>query len=261
MRQRYNRVMDEANLELRAAAEQLREFFEVQLRFAEIYAGRTSRSLSEVCLRYTNLHWRLGFGAANDGVASTLWTPFADTLDQCVTTADRVEWTIASATDANDQASAEGRFGCFRFDAPNADGVVRIHFGNRDASDGCGPLAAAKVERRISELREMFRSVRARYPDARQVSGSSWLYNISAYRRLFPQEYGTSTFEPEQARLNGTSSWGQVLDHRGGVKPDLSRAVLENIRTVDVAAPWRAFPLRVLRAEAAIEHFYRFYGV
>lgn len=261
MRRRYNRIMDEANLERRAAVEQLREFFEVQLRFAEIYAGRASRSLSEVCLRYTNLHRRLGFGTANDGVPSTHWGPFADALDRCVTTADRVEWTIASAADANDQANAEGRFGCFRFDTPNAAGVVPIHFGNRDTSDGGGPLAAAKVERRRSELREMFRSVRARYPDAHQVTGSSWLYNISAYRRLFPPEYGASTFEPPQARLNGTSSWGQVLDHRGGVKPDVSRAVLENIRTVDVATPWRAFPLRVLRAEAAIEHFYRFYGV
>lgn len=105
----------------------------------------------------------------------------------------------------------------------------------------------------------MFGAIRAGYPGAREVRGSSWLYNISAYRRLFPEAYGASTFEPAQARLNGTSSWGQVLDHKGGVKPDLSQAVLENIRTIDVASPWRAFPLRVLGAEASIEHFYRFY--
>lgn len=251
--------MGEANLDRRADTERLREFFEVQLRFAEIYASRISRSLSDVCLRYTNLHWRLGFGTANDGVSSPQWSAYAEVLDRCVTTADRLEWTISSASDPADQGSDEGRFGCFRFDAPTAEGVVRIHFGNRDTSDGCGPLAAAKAERRLSELREMFGAIRASYPSARQVRGSSWLYNISAYRRLFPAAYGASTFEPGQARLNGTSSWGQVLDHKGGVKPDLSQAVLKNIRTIDVASPWRAFPLRVLGAEASIEHFYRFY--
>ncbi len=253
--------MSGANLDRRAEAAQLREFFEIQLLFAQIYAGRISRSLSDVCLRYTNLHWRLGFGTANEGVPAPQWSAYADVLDRCMTTADRVDWTIASVDEAADQTSSEGRFGCFRFDAPNADGVVRIHFSNRDASDGCGPLAATKVDRRISELRDMFRRVRARYPSARQVSGASWLYNISAYRRLFPPEYAASIFEPEHARLNGTSSWGQVLDHRGGVKSDVSRALLNNIRTIDVSTPWRAFPLRVLKAEAATDHFYRFYGV
>lgn len=251
--------MGEANLHRRADPERLREFFEVQLKFAEIYASRTSRSLSDVCLRYTNLHWRLGFGTANDSVSSPQWLAYADVLDRCVTTADRLDWTIFSASGNADQGSDEGRFGCFRFDAPTADGVVRIHFGNRDTSDGCGPLAAAKTERRLSELREMFGAIRAGYPSARQVRGSSWLYNISAYRRLFPAVYGASTREPAQARLNGTSSWGQVLDHKGGVKRDVSRVVLENIRIVDVDSPWRAFPLRVLGAEASIEHFYRFY--
>lgn len=251
--------MGEANLDRRAEIGRLCEFFELQLRFAEIYAARTSRSLSDVCLRFTNLHWRLGFGTANDGVSSPYWMAYADALDRCDTTADRLQCTIASALESADQRRDEGRFGCFRFDAPTADGVVRIHFGNRDTSDGQGPLAASKVERRLSELREMFGAIRSRYPNARQVGGSSWLYNISAYRRLFPAEYCASASEPEHARLNGTSSWGQVLNHKEGVKPDISRALLENIRSIDVAAPWRAFPLRVLRAEAPIERFYCFY--
>jgi hypothetical protein len=55
------------------------------------------------------------------------------------------------------------------------------------------------------------------------------------------------------------SSWGQVLDFRGGVKPAIRQSLLENIENVDIAAPWRAFPLRALGAQSAIEYFYQFY--
>jgi hypothetical protein len=246
--------------ERREEAERLREFFEVQLLFAEIYASRTSGALSDVCLRFTNLHWRLGLGTANNGAASPEWRSYAEELERCVSMADRLERTIAFFMDAARGEDAAQRFGCFRFDAPDSDGLVRIHFRNRDTTDDCGPLARSKVERRISELREMFEFIRAHHPDARDVRGCSWLYNIPAYRRLFPPEYAASTFEPPQVRLNGTSSWGQVLDFRGRVKPAIGQRLLENIRHVAIGAPWKAFPLRALGAQGDIEHFYRFYG-
>jgi hypothetical protein len=137
---------------------------------------------------------------------------------------------------------------------------VRIHFSNRDSADGRGPLARAKADRRISELREMFGHIHARHPDAKTVRGGSWLYNLEAYRRLFPPEYAASTFEPEQVRLDGTSSWGQLLDFRGLVKPAVRQALLDNVASVDIAAPWTAFPMRALGAEGEIERFYRFYS-
>lgn len=252
--------MAQGNRDRREEAERLREFLEVQLIFAEIYAERASITLSEACLRFTNLHWRLGLGAANGGHASPEWSRYADELERRAARADRLNWTVEFFVDTDSVESADRRFGCFRFDAPNADGVVRIHFGNRDATDEGGPLARVKIERRLSELRSMFAFIRAHHPDARTVRGSSWLYNIEAYRRLFPPEYAASSFESESVRLNGTSSWGQVLDFRQRVKPDVRRSLLDNIRHVDVASPWKAFPLRARGAEAAIEHFYGFYG-
>lgn len=92
------------------------------------------------------------------------------------------------------------------------------------------------------------------------MRGGSWLYNLEAYRRLFPPEYAASTFEPERVRLDGTSSWGQLLDFRGFVKPAIRQALLDNIRNLDIRAPWRAFPMRALGAQSAIEHFCQFYG-
>jgi len=62
-------------------------------------------------------------------------------------------------------------------------------------------------------------------------------------------------------RLRGTSSWDQFLDHREAVKPDLRAAFLRKIETVDIAAPWRSFPLPALRVAAPIELFYDLYEV
>lgn len=243
----------------REEATRLEGYFDVQLQFAEIAARRTSRTLSETCLRYTNLHRRLGLGRRDGGATSAEWNRYAAGLEQCASLADRLAWTAAFYVAVEPKEKAKHRFGCFSYELVGADDVVRIHFGNHDSADDSGPLARAKAERRRSELREMFGHIRTHEPHARTVVGSSWLYNLEAYRRLFPLEYAASRFEQAQLRLDGMSSWGQVLDFRGFVKPAIARAVLDNIETVDIAEPWKAFPLHALGAQSAIEHFYRFY--
>jgi hypothetical protein len=72
--------------------------------------------------------------------------------------------------------------------------------------------------------------------------------------------YAASIFEPERLRLDGTSSWGQLLDFRGLVKPVIRRALLDNLRHLDAATPWKAFPMWALGAQSTIDRFYRFYG-
>lgn len=246
--------------ERREQAERLRGYFEVQLRFAETIADRTSRTLSDACLEFTNLRRRFGLGRADGGAVSAGWTRYAAGLARCASRPDRLDWTVAFFADAAPEESGARRFGCFSFEPPTPDHVVRIHFSNRDSADGCGPLARVKADRRRSELREMFGFIRAHHPSARTVRGGSWLYNLEAYRRLFPADYGASRFEPERVRLDGTSSWGQLLDFRELVKPDIRQALLDNMRDLDIAAPWKAFPMRALGAQGAIAPFYRFYG-
>jgi len=241
-------------------AERLRGYFEVQLLFAETIADRTSRTLSDACLEFTNLHRRFGLGRADGGALSPGWTRYAAGLERCASGPDRLEWTVAFFADASPRESGTRPFGCFSYELLIPDHVVRIHFNNRDSADGCGPLARVKADRRISELREMFGYIRTHHPGAQVVRGGSWLYNLEAYRRLFPPEYAASTFEPERVRLDGTSSWGQLLDSRGFVKPVIRQALLDNIRNLDIAAPWKAFPMRALGAQSAIEQFYRFYS-
>lgn len=242
----------------REEAERLRDYFDVQLQFAQAIAARTACPLPDACLEFTNLHRRFGLGRV-DGAPSAEWMRYAAGLERCQTAPDRLDWTLAFFTGAAPEASATRRFGCFSYELVNHDQVVRIHFSNRDSEGDCSPLARAKTHRRIAELRDMFGFIRAHHPAARSVMGGSWLYNLDAYRRLFPPQYAASIFEPERVRLDGTSSWGQLLDFRGVVKPAVRKALIANLTALDPAAPWAAFPLRALGARGAIEHFHRFY--
>jgi hypothetical protein len=244
----------------REEAEQQRDYFEAQLLFAESVARRTPCALPDACLTVTNLHRRFGFGRIEGGVPSPGWARYAAGLARCDSSPSRLAWTLSFFAESTPRESAARKFGCFSCEVLDADNVVRIHFGNRDSTGDCGPLARAKVDRRLSELREMFGFLRANHPKARTVRGASWLYNREAYRRLFPPDYAASVFEPERVRLDGTSSWGQLLDFRSVARPAVRQAILANIETVDIATPWKAFPLRALGAQSAIENFYEFYG-
>jgi hypothetical protein len=242
-----------------AEAERLRGYFEVQLRVGDRMAELTGAPLGEAYLTFTNLHRRFGFGRAAVHGPAPGWRQYVAGVERCATPAARLDWTVAVFAATRPEPAPDPIFGCFSCDPPTPEGVVRIHFGNHDSADGIGPLDRRKADRRIAELRAMFAHVRQRHPDARTVVGGSWLYNLPAYCRLFPPQYVASRFTPDRVRLDGTSSWGQLLDFRGSVKPEVRAAVLRNLEGIDPAAPWRIFPLQALRAEAPVEAFHRHY--
>lgn len=248
--------MDDART---ARARRLRPYFEVQLRFAQALAERTGEPMTHTALTHTNLHRWFGLGDPA-GPERPEWAAYAEGLRAAVSLEAQLDWTEAVFVRSPEESSGRPAFGCFSYDAPNAEGEVRIHFTNRDADD-VSPLTAEKVPRRLADLRAMFADVRERHPQAGFVRGGSWLYNIEAYRRLFPPAYGASRRAPERVHLNGTSSWGQFLDHREAIKPAARDAFLAGLPRLDPAAPWTAFPLRALQVRAPIGLFYAFYGL
>jgi len=150
-------------------------------------------------------------------------------------------------------------FGCFSYEPPGPGGVVRIHFTPPATApnDGDGPLSRAQMGHRRAELAAMVRHVRQHHQGATSVMGVSWLYNLPAYCRLFPADYAASAQLPSFAlHLNGSSTWGQVVDHRQQVKPHLRDQLLANLPALDVAAPWRVFPLPALVASAPLACFF-----
>ena len=247
----------------RAAALHLAPYFEVQLTLANEVAARSGASLADAVASCTNLHRRFGYGTIGTDESPPAWHEFLVAVGSATTLGDRTQCAVDAYVAGQDQSVPAGReiFGCFGFDPPDGDGGVRLHFFNRDAADGVGPLSASKADRRRAELTALTAAALSGHPTARHVVGGSWLYHLEAYRRLFPRDYVESRTPAEPVRLNGTSSWGQLLDHQERVKPHVRDEVLRNLGALDPTAPWRVFPLRPLRTSAPIASFAAFYGV
>lgn len=151
------------------------------------------------------------------------------------------------------------RIGCFSCSGPGADGVVEIHF-SRDES-GKGTINKARMEMRKSELKRLFEYVKETSPTATRVRGGSWLYNIEAYRRLFPPAYINSA-QPHGYPTNDWALWGQFVARDGSSREPASTQFLDCLsqqKTVDGCL--KCFPFQVLRPECPIEAFYTFYEI
>lgn len=246
-----------------ARAERLAPYFEIQLRFAARMAELTALGLGEAAYRHTNLCRRFGQGVPVLTPPTEAWLAFTERLEAAGSVAEQVALSQAmfrAATDEKAPLAGHEGFGCFAFEPPK-DGLVKIHFNNRDTDAAGGPLASAKAERRRDELAAMTRRIAEEHPDATHISGRSWLYNLEAYRRLFPPDYAaTRAVAPGPVHLSGTSSWGQMIDSREAIRPDVRDALAANLANLDPEAPWTAFPFRVLAVQAPLETFLRFYG-
>ncbi|MBJ7412524.1 MAG: hypothetical protein JHD15_19500 [Phenylobacterium sp.] len=247
-------------------ADRLAPYFDAQLRLAGRMAELTGTPLSDAVLQFTNLHRRLGFGVNVLGeVPAPGWLDYARTLEAAPDDPARLTVTLAAFVRGADEVlplQGQRQFGCFACEAPTEDGAVRLHFNNQDTDEDGGPLATAKIARRRAELAALVGHVRAAHPEARCIRGKSWLYNLDAYRRLFPADYGASrTVAEGPLRLNGTSSWGQLIDAHERIRPEMRDALVASLEALDPAAPWLAFPLRVLATEAPVDSFAAEYGV
>ncbi len=94
-----------------------------------------------------------------------------------------------------------------------------------------------------------------------QVVGASWLYNLEAYRRLFPPSY-LATAHVVPGRFQHMPLWGQFLDRNGMVKGNTTRQFLERLaRQSSVDDLEQCFPLQVLSVGASAQEFYDFHGL
>lgn len=249
--------------ERQARAERLGPYFELQLRLARRMAELTGAPLGEMALRHTNFHRKFGLGRGDHAVAPA-WGPYAAALERTSDLSAQVALTQATFLAMPPEVEPlppKIAFGCFAHDAPNAEGRVQIHFHNLDTDDAGGPLAAAKIGRRRAELAAMIGHIRAEHPEAVAIKGRSWLYNLEAYRRLFPPQYGASAVPAEgRTNLHGHSVWGQSVDAWERVRPEVRDHLLGRLDELDPEAPWRIFPLRVLSTVASIDSFEAFLG-
>ena len=151
-------------------------------------------------------------------------------------------------------------FGCFSYARLN-DAQVRLHFQNAESEEH-SPLAAERQGHRMVELRALFEHIRrAEHGAPPRVVGASWLYNLPAYRRLFPEAY-LATATAVAPRFRNLPLWGQFLDRKGRVKQSMAKPFLQLLaehQTVDGLG--RCFQFRVLALESPVSHFYEFCGM
>jgi hypothetical protein len=237
--------------------ERQRGFFDLQIFFAERLSAIWGQPLGRVALNWTNLHRRLALGTPDPERPAPTWTAFATGLEAQTSHAGRLEFSLDALKRCPEPPppADQTSFGCFACEAPDSEGSVHIHFHNRDSDDEGGPLCRAKAPRRIAELRALTLHASAD-PTARRIVGGSWLYNVEAYRRLFPVAYVDSLQSAGPLiQMRGLSMWGQFLTHRGDLLRDLADRVIVRLGRLDPASPESAFPFRKLLANAPITTF------
>lgn len=232
------------------------DYFSLQLRFAQHYALAANVPFSRSISHCTNLRQRLNLGGP---AGAKRWNDFLAQVGASVESRSAVLSLCMELYAARPRLAASRSFGCFSFDPPDAGGVLRIHFVPPETPTE-SPLASANIDGRIQELRALFSHVLRTERDVLSVRGVSWLYNLDAYKRLFPPAYAASVGPVSfPLHLSGSSTWGQVLNWRQELKPAMGRAVLARLPTMRVDAPWEIFPLQALTATAEIADFYELF--
>lgn len=247
----------------------LEPWFELQLTFAEAIAQATGCSFSEAVTLWTNIHRRCGLGSARKVPLSPRWRTYLEDIEKCGSTSQMAAQTVLLAEERFvpfshiDHPLNEG---CFSLEQPDGEGMVRIHFSPIDVDAVGGPLRRERIEVRRAELKRLFARLKSDHPNAALIRGTSWLYHLPAYRRLFPERYVASRRVREGAglKLTGGSSWGQFIDHRGHLRQALADSFLANLTSIehlDPNAVWKVFPLPAMIVEAPVTAFYHEFGI
>lgn len=233
-------------------------FFDLQWQFADKVTAVSALPLVRVLFEYTNLYIR--FGCGRDFQSDhPIWQAYLAGLQDAD---DAREWTYRFYL-TRDEALAGppvmATFGCFSYARVPGD-RIRLHFHNT-RMEGHSSLGVACVDQRRADLTALFAHVQRTLPERTHVVGVSWLYNLEAYRRLFPASY-IATARVMQNRFRAMPLWGQFLNRHGGLKEQMTRPFLAHLaQQTCVERLHECFPFQVLTVEAPVQEFYAFYGL
>ncbi|HOY76531.1 MAG TPA: hypothetical protein PLN33_01920 [Hyphomonadaceae bacterium] len=249
----------------REAAEIARTFFGVQLHYADVLAAKAGIPLTEAITFHTNFHRLFAYGNLSKMPPDPEFTALIARIAAVTNKAARLDSLIDAYALRPPDPWPTDRYSFgdhFAHEAPDATGAVRIHFRNRFNANALGPLHASNLPQRRADLTTMISHIAARWPETTAIIGGSWLYNLEAYRRLFPAEFGASRTPLTGPRpTHGLSTWGQFLDYRGCAKPDIVARFEQTLDAIDITQPWLSFPYQVLSTTAPFTVFRREYSI
>jgi len=233
-------------------------FIDLQLHFADKVAALSGLPLARALFEYTNLYIRFGLGRDFDPAHPT-WREYLTGLKEAT---DHREWTYRFYSMRSEALAAPtfvATFGCFAYAWLTGD-RIRLHFQNAEG-DGYSPLGTDRLGQRLADLAALFKHVKRTMSQPPRVVGASWLYNLDAYRRLFPPAY-LATAHVLGRRFQHMPLWGQFLDRHGEIKESATRPFLERLeRQSSLDNLEQCFPFQVLSLEASAFEFYDFYGI
>lgn len=233
-------------------------YFEIQYTFAQKVASVLCIPIDEALLQYTSFYRRMGIQDKDFNRHSPLWRDFVERVSQgeCVSKIAYLIYLHGLET----KTEEIGKFGCFRYDYRQANKSIVIHFANRVGEKNVSPLSSERKAERMSELKRMFSHIRYCLPEAKLVSGGSWLYDLHSYKRLFPAEYINKLKLCNGKFIQYCSTWGQFLDHFGNLKENLCSEFLHTMARASTKEELiHSFPHPTYRVCTEIEYFYRFY--
>jgi hypothetical protein len=235
-----------------------RPFFDLQFQFAETVSALSGLPRVRALLEYTNFYIRFGLGRGFDPTDPS-WQEYIAGLDDA---RDGRAWTyrfylMRSRVPAPPIAVAT--FGCFSY-GWLSDERIRVHFHNTEA-DGHPPLASDRRDQRMAELAALAEHASRAGRQPLCIVGASWLYNLDAYRRLFPPSY-LATAHVMRHRFQHMPLWGQFVHRSGNIRNERAQQLLEQLgRQSSVEGLDDCFPFQVLSLEAPVAEFCEFYGV
>lgn len=238
-----------------------RAFFGLQLSFVDRLTERFSLDLAHTLQQYTTF---------TKAIAPEHWGEYFAGLARAT---DRTEWAYqwdlaqrAPGPQPNDnQLYGRALFGCFHYSVHNdrtgQATIIRPHFIKNDRM-GYRALGQERLAVRQAEVRRMFDHVHDHVPDAKTVRGHSWLYNLAAYRRVYPPFYTTTMPAVTDDEFQYLSLWGQCFDRNWQPKQAVTDELLQRLKTLDELANLRfCFPYQVRLPRCRIGDVYTFLGI
>ena len=233
-------------------------FFDLQLEFARRISAFSGIDLSFALLKYTNFYVRFGLGRDFDP-GHPRWHEYLIGLQDA---RDASSWTYRFYLTRPETVAPPGvvaTFGCFAYARLSA-GRLRLHFHNA-GTDLRSPLAPEQEGQRLAELAALFEHVKRAEQQPLTVVGASWLYNLAAYRRLFPTSY-LATARVIRGRFQHLPLWGQFVDRHGTVKEGMALQFIERLACHSrVEQLDQCFPFHVLGLEAPVLTFFEHHGL
>lgn len=239
-----------------------REFFDIQVKFAQRASELSGLTIQDSLFKYTFLYRNFFVPSKRFNKKDKIWMEFVQTL---YNTADKnitdvvYDYSAKRMKEKNmyDQSFYTGK-SCFTYSIKGDS--VYLHFNNLEGSEP-GPLSNNRIKARKMELVNIFKEIKSKHPEVHVVRGYSWLYNLQAYCRLFPSEYTTNR-KVVKTDFRHMDIWGQFLDSSYSLKTEFANNFIARInKATDIKELKSIFDFYPIKVEAPISVFFEFYGI